>query len=171
MTVKFFYICFFLILAVPGELFLQSFGLSFPFAAFFIFYASTAFGWKYALFAAFAASCGLDLATGEAHFYSLAGLFITILLSRFWLYKVESDSIFLHIIPGGLIPFIMRGTSFIFHGGTSLHEFLYNLAGLLGGIICGMIYLPLVILLLDTLNESMGLALYSNAKLELEKDE
>ena len=170
MIVKIFYICFFLIPSVLAELLLQSFSLSFPFAAFLVFYTATAFGWKYALFAAFTASCGLDLAAGEPHFYSLAGFVLTILLSRFWLFKVESDSIFLHIIPGCLIPFIMKGTSFIFHGGSNLQEFLYDLAGLTGSTVCGMIYLPLLILLLDTLNESIALPLYSNAKLELEKD-
>lgn len=171
MIVKFFYTSFFLILAVIGELLLRSFSLSFPFAAFLVFYTGTAFGCKYALFAAFAASCGLDLAAGEMHFYSLPGLILTLLLSRFWLYKVESDSIFLHIIPGCIIPLFMQAFPLLFRCGGNFHELLFRISGLIGSCVCAMIYLPLLILLLDTLNELMGLPLYSNAKLELQKEE
>lgn len=169
MIVKFFYIAFFLLLAILLELLLLSFGLFFPFAAFFIFYAATAFGWKEALAAAFFASCGLDLAVGHQHFYSLIGFIPVILLSRFWLYKIRSESIFLHFIPGGLIPLFMWGGRVIFHW-SNFHELPTRLALLLGSAVSGMIYLPLLILLLDTLNESMGMTLYTNQKLDLDRE-
>lgn len=169
MAVKFFYITFFLILAVLLELLLQSFSLSFPFAAFFLFYTATAFGWKGAVFAALFACCGLDLAVGHVHPTSLPGLLLTIFLSRFWLYKVESDSIFLHFVPGGIIPLFMWLDNIIFHW-SFLYELLSRMALLSGSIVCGMVYLPVLILLLDTLNEAMGLELYVNKKLDLDRE-
>ena len=170
MVIKILYTAFFLILAVLLELLLQSFGLFFPFAAFLIFYTATAFGWKGALFAALFASCGLDLAVGHSHPGTLPGFLLTILLSRFWLYKVESDSIVLHFIPGAFIPLFMWSGNIIFHW-SHFYELPGRLALLLGSTVCGMIYLPLLILILDTLNESMGLELYSNAKLDLERED
>lgn len=169
MTIKFFYTSFFLILAVLLELLLQSFSLSFPFAAYLIFYTATAFGWKGAVCAALFASCGLDLAVGHTHPTSLPALILTILLSRFWLYKVESDSIFLHFIPGGIIPLFACAGNLIFHW-SFFNELPGRLALLSGSIVCGMIYLPVLIMLLDTLNESMGLELYVNRKLDLDRE-
>ena len=169
MSVKFFYIIFFLVLSVLLELFLQGFGLSFPFTAFFIFYIATSFGWKEALFAAVFASCGLDLAVGHLYFCSMAGFVLTIFLSRFWLYKVRSDSIILHFIPGGIIPLFQWGGNMFFHP-ARLASFGDRLLLLPGNIAAGMIYLPLLILLLDTLHEAMGMELYANKKLFLDKE-
>ena len=167
MIVKFFYIAFFLILSVLLELFLQSFGLSFPFAAFLLFYCATAFGWQAAVIGAVFGCCGLDLAVGHPYPSALPGFLLSILLSRFWLYKVESDSIFLHFIPGCIIPFFLWGGNILFHWST-FYELPSRLALLLGCSVCGMVFLPFLILVLDTLNEAMGLDLYSNAKLFLD---
>jgi hypothetical protein len=57
----------------------------------------------------------------------------------------------------------------VFHS-SNFHFLSHPLALLPGSIAAGMIYLPLLILLLDTLHEGMGLELYANKKLYLDKE-
>ena len=98
------YLLFFTTFSVMLELILRSFGLYLPLAALFLFYAAIVFGYRAGAAAALLAACGLDFMSGNPHPYTLPAFGLVIALSWFWLNKVESESIFLHVIPGALIP-------------------------------------------------------------------
>lgn len=161
------YILFFTTFAVMLELLLRSFGLYLPFAALFLFYASIVFGYRAAGAAALLAACGLDFVSGSPHPWSLPAFALVIALSWFWLNKVESESIFLHALPGALIPFLVWSCRLIFHPASLFR----NLSGqlpdaVLASFLCAVL-LPLEIYLFDTMNEKLGLNLYTDAKIRL----
>lgn len=165
---KILYTAFFLTIFSWGELFLWKNGLLFPFTAFFLFYVTGALGWKTALGCGLFAGCALDFVSGNELPAALVLMMGSIAFSCFWLYRVRSDSILLHILPGGGIVLFAWIWSLLEYGsGFWKWGAVYPIALLVLDLFLGMIFLPLLILVLDTLNESLGLPLYSNAKLHL----
>ena len=166
--IRFVYIVFLTVLSVFAELVLRSFGLFFPFAAFFVFYAATAFGPRPAFGAAFLAACGLDFAGGgAAHPWSFLALSAVIALSYLWLHHVESESILLHSVPGAAIPFIVWLFSLIFLSENLFSSFTDQFPGMILASFLASVLLPAIIYGLDTLNERLGLELYTDAKINL----
>ncbi|OQA88904.1 MAG: hypothetical protein BWY31_00089 [Lentisphaerae bacterium ADurb.Bin242] len=163
------YIVFLTVLCVFAELVLRSFGLLFPFAAFFVFYAATAFGPRPAFAAAILAACGLDFAggCGASHPWSFLALSAVIGLSFFWLHQVESESILLHSVPGAAIPFLVWLISLVFLSEHRFSAFADQLPGVILASFLASILLPVMIYALDTLNEKLGLDLYTDAKIKL----
>lgn len=163
------YIVFLTILCVLAELILRGFGLLFPIAAFFVFYVTTAFGPRPAFAAAILAAFGLDFAggCGALHPWSFLALSAVIGLSFFWLHQVESESILLHSIPGAAIPLIVWLLSLVFLAEYRFSSFAEQFPGVILASFLASILLPVMIFLLDTLNEKLGLDLYTDAKIKL----
>ena len=149
------------------ELILRSFGLSLPLAALFLFYAAIVFGYRAGAAAAILAACGLDFMAGNPHPYTLPAFGLVIALSWFWLNKVESESIFLHVIPGALIPPLVWLCILPFFPGALLSNLFAQLPDIvIASFLCGLL-LPLEIFLFDTMNEKLGIDLYTNVKIRL----
>ena len=94
---KILYSAFFLTLFSWGELLLWKNGLHFPLTGLLLFYIAGAFSWKLALAGGILSGCALDFVAGNVLPIILLQGIAGILLSLFWLYKVKSDSVFLHI--------------------------------------------------------------------------
>ena len=164
------YILFFTTFAVMLELLLRSFGLFLPFAALFLFYASIVFSCRTAGAAALLAACGLDFVSGSPHPWSLPAFALVIALSWFWLHKVESESIFLHVIPGALIPLAVWLCRLPFYPASLLSNITSQLPDVVIASFLCAILLPLEIYLFDTMNEKLGLNLYTDAKIRLNNE-
>lgn len=166
--IRFVYLIFLTVLSVFAELVLRPFGLFFPFAAFFVFYAATAFGPRLAFAAALLAACGLDFAgSGASHPWSFLALSAVIGLSYFWLHHVESESILLHSVPGAAIPFMVWLISLIFLSENFFSAFADQFPVVILASFLSTVLLPVMIYGLDTLNEKLGLELYTDAKINL----
>ncbi|MBO7147274.1 MAG: hypothetical protein J6W81_05955 [Lentisphaeria bacterium] len=164
-TVYIFLITFFSVLA---ELLFRNIGLFFPFCGLFIFYVTTAFGVRYGFLAAFLAACPLDfLGNGAAHPWSMISFSAVIGLSCFWLHRVESESLFLHSLPGAAVPGIIWIFSLLFFSESPGMVFLDHFPSFLPACFFSALFLPLEIYFFDTLNERLSLPLYTNAKLDL----
>ena len=169
---KILYAAFFLTLFSWGELLLWKNGLHFPLTGFLLFYLAGAFSWKLALAGGILSGCALDFVAGNVLPIILLQGIAGILLSLFWLYKVKSDSVFLHIFPGGVL-IVFAWCCALAEYGASFWKWgaVYPVAMLTLSIVPGVLFLPVMILLLDTLNENLGLPLYSNVKLHLREGE
>ena len=165
------YLFFFTALAVTLELILRSFGLFLPLAGLLLFYMTVVFGYKTAGGLALLAACGLDFVSGSQHPNSLIAFSAVIGLSCFWLYRIESESIFLHIVPGGLIPLIAWLFALPFYPGSLFSNLFYQLPGvIIAAFVCAFL-LPVEIFLFDTLNEKLGFDLYTNAKIRIKSQQ
>lgn len=170
--VKVLYTAFFLTISSWGELILWKNGLFFPFMGFFLFYVCGVLGWKTALCWGVLAGCALDLITGNELPGALVNAVFGIAFSCFWFHRVKSDSILLHVLPGGgLVLFAWCWCLFEYGAGFWKWGEIFPIALLVLNLFLGMIFLPLLILALDTLNEKLGLPLYSNAKMHLQEGE
>ena len=161
------YVIFFTVLAVACELILGSLGLFLPMTAVFLFYAAIVFGWRTGIWIAVIASCGLDLASGALLPRHLPGFIIVIALAWFWLNKVESESISLHLIPGALIAPAVWLSILPFFPGSLFTNVFSQLPGVVTAAFCCAILLPLEIFIFDTMNEKLGIDLYTNVKMRL----
>ncbi len=161
------YILFFTTFSVTIELILRSFGLYLPLAALFLFYAAIVFGYRAGAAAALLAACGLDFMSGNPHPYALPAFGLVIALAWFWLNKVESESIFLHVVPGALIPLLAWFCTLLFFPDSLFPNLFAQLPGVvIASFFCALL-LPLEIFLFDTMNEKLGIDLYTNAKIRL----
>ena len=161
------YLVFFTTLAVTVELILRSFGLMLPLAAIFLFYAAIVFGYRAGLLAGLLAACGLDFMSGNPHPYTMIAFGLVIALSWFWLNKVESESILLHAVPGALIPPILWVCMLFFFTDSFFANLIQQMPGVVIASFFCAILLPLEIFLFDTMNEKLGIDLYTNAKIRL----
>lgn len=164
------YILFFTAFAVMLELILRSFGLFLPLAALFLFYAATVFGCRAAGAAALLAACGLDFVSGSPHLWSLPAFALVIAFSWFWLNRVESESILLHAVPGALIVPLIWLCRLPFFPDRLLLNVLTQLPDVVtASVVCALL-LPLEIYLFDTMNEKLGIDLYTDAKIRLHNE-
>ncbi len=150
-----------------AELLLRSFGLIFPFCALFIFYTATAFGTGRGILCACLGALTLDfIGTGASHPWSLLIFAFIAWMASFWLNKVESESILLNFLPGLAIPFLVWVPSVLFFAQNRWHVLLEQFPGMFPTAVISGIWLPVMIFLLDMLNEKLALPLYTDAKMK-----
>ena len=105
--------------------------------------------------------------SGNPHPYTLPAFGLVIALAWFWLNKVESESIFLHVVPGALIPLLAWFCTLLFFPDSLFPNLFAQLPGVvIASFFCALL-LPLEIFLFDTMNEKLGIDLYTNAKIRL----
>lgn len=165
--IKIIYILLFTTVAVFLETSLRTFGIILPLVAPFVFYSTVAFGPYYAIPAAVVGGCGLDFLCGHTHPASIITLGFVIVFAIFWLHKVESESVSLHIVPGAVLPLIAWLPASFFVSGASFTHVLSPILDLIIACIISAFILPVEILILDALNKRLEIELYSNAKIRL----
>ena len=87
-------------------------------------------------------------------------------MASFWLNKVESESILLNFLPGLAIPFLVWVPSVLFFAQNRWHVLLEQFPGMFPTAVISGIWLPVMIFLLDMLNEKLALPLYTDAKMK-----
>ena len=149
------------------EMILRNFGLYFPFCALFVFYAATAFGSGWGLTAACLGGLSLDfLSSGAAHPWSVLIFGLAVWLSQVWLRRVDSDSALLNFLPGFVIPVLVWLLSVLFFAQHRMTVLTEQFPAVFPASFFGAVWLPVMIFLLDLLNERLSLPLFANAKLQ-----
>jgi len=165
--IKIIYILLFTTAAVFLETALRTFGVILPLAAPFVFYCAVAFGPYYGAVTALLCGCGLDFLSGHTHPVTAVTLGFVVVFAMFWLHKVESESVSLHIVPGALLPLIAWLPAAFFVSGTSFDQILSHASDLVIACILSAFILPVGIVVLDALNKRLEIELYSNAKIRI----
>ena len=149
------------------ELLLRNFGLFFPFCAVFVFYTATAFGPSWGFLAACLAALGLDsIGGGTAHPWSILIFSSVVYLAAVWLKRAESDSILMNFLPGLLIPPLVWLFSLLFFSQHFFPVLVEQFPGIFPVSAFSAIFLPLMIFLLDSLNDKLSLPLFTDVKLK-----
>ncbi|MBO4632189.1 MAG: hypothetical protein J5858_09725 [Lentisphaeria bacterium] len=162
------YIFLFTFLSCVLELLLRNFGLFFPFCALFVFYAATAFGSSWGMFAAVLGAMALDFSgSGAAHPWSVLIFAAIVYFASFWLRKSESDSILMNFLPGLLIPPLVWILSLFFFSGHFFSVLTEQFPAVFPAAACSALWLPIMIFILDTLNARLSLPLFTDAKLKM----
>lgn len=149
------------------EMILRNFGLYFPFCALFVFYAAAAFGTGWGLTAACLGGIALDfLSSGAMHPWSVLIFALVVWLSQVWLHRVDSDSALLNFLPGFALPILVWLLSVLFFAQHRLAMLTEQFPVVFPASFFGALWLPVMIFLLDLLNEKLSLPLFENAKLQ-----
>ena len=168
MMTRFVYVFLFTWVFCLLELMLRNFGLFFPFCAMFVFYAATAFGSGWGLTAACLGGISLDfLSSGTTHPWSVLIFALVVWLSQIWLRRVDSDSALLNFLPGFGIPILVWLLSVLFFAQYRLTVLTEQFPVVFPASFIGAVWLPVMIFLLDLLNEHLSLPLFANAKLQM----
>lgn len=148
------------------EQFLRNLGLFFPFCALFIFYIAVAFGNKWGFAAICLAALALDLpGSGAAHPWSILIFLPVLFLAANWLKRAESDSVLMNFLPGLIIPAVVWFLSAVFFSGHFFHVLVKQLPMIFPVCAFSALWLPILIFLLDNLNSTLSLPLFTDAKL------
>lgn len=150
--------------AIITEQLFRNIGLFLPFTAMMIFYFTVLYGWRFGFVLGAVTGCICDMLCGYSFPVSTLSAFFVVALAVYWLYKVESDSLMLHMVPGIILPFLVYPLSFCFAGWTM---FLQLLPALILSSLVTTILLPLVILITDTISEHLYLPLYADVKIKM----
>ena len=149
------------------ELQLRNFGLFFPFCAFFVFYAAIAFGTGWGAAAAGLSALATDLFGGASHPWSFLILLLIVYLASRWLKSAEADSILMNFLPGLSIPPLVWLLSIFFFSNHFFAVLTEQFPVVFPSAVCGALWLPVMIFLLDSLNSKLSLPLFIDAKLNL----
>ena len=165
--IRFVYVFLFTGVFCVAELLLRNVGLFFPFCALFVFYTTTAFGTGWGLFAACLGGISLDFTgVGAVHPWSVLIFALVVRLSQDWLSRVNSDSVLVNFLPGFGIPILVWLLSVLFFAQHRLTVLAEQFPSIFPASVFGAIWLPVMIFLLDLLNERLSLPLFADAKLK-----
>ena len=142
---------------------LRSVGINFPLMPLLIFYAAYVYGPAFGFLLALPAALLVDFSGGWPHPWSIVGYLLSAGLAVFWLHRIESDSLLLLTVPGGLLPLIGDLPQNLLAGGLSLENLSGSLADALANGLLGAILFPFWIILLDFLGKRIGLQTYGEA--------
>ncbi len=161
------YIFLILFFSIFLEIFFGAYGLIVPFTAIAIFYLSITYNTKTGIILAIITGGILDISYGRYYCISPIVLSMVSLFALFWLKKGELKNIQLQIIPGASIGFIYALPSLaikycLYEEGV--YHFFVNILILLLTIILGAILLPIVILIMDSINKKLKIKTYIPSK-------
>jgi hypothetical protein len=164
------YIFLLMFISIFCELFFGSFGIIIPFAAVIIFYLTMIFNLQTGIILAVTAGFLIDILYGRMLFISPVTLSITAFFSIFWLRKGVVSRIHLQMLPGGTVSFIYAFplvivNYFLYERGFFL--FFIDMLIVSSAVFFGAVLLPIVILLLDTVNAKLKINLYTDSKKKL----
>lgn len=158
------YLLFFGLILILVQLLLQNFLILLPLFALFVFYATAVCGLRFALTLGLLGGVSMNFALGYPFPVALLSIPCVCWFSCFWLKKVSSNTLFLHILPGVLVTLIVYLPAFLlfttFWGGWRMLP-LVGLSMLLSGLL-----LPMMIVGFDALNGWFALPRYVDKILE-----
>lgn len=151
--------------AVLLDVSFRSIGLLLPFTAIVLFYATVVFGPRLTFPAAVLTGLILDAFFGYKLPVSALTGCLAAALSLFWLYRVESDSLSLHAIPGVILPLLVYLPLLFFCSGFA--GLIRRFPDLLLSALLSAFLLPGMILLMDFCTGFLGFDYYMNGKIRL----
>ena len=146
------------------ELFLRNLGLFFPCCALWIFYLAIAFGPGWGTVAAVLGAVTLDGMSGAGQIWSLLIFAAVIGCAVFWIRQVESDSALVNLLPGIVIPLLVWCLSVVFFAQHLLATAIEQFPSIFPAMVFCSLWMPLMIVLLDSINTLLSLPLYTNAR-------
>lgn len=147
-----------------------SFGLTIPFLACSIFYISVVYGFKIGFIISLLAGILIDSLLGRSYLISPFAFTVVSIFASYWLRNGVLKLIGLQAIPGGIVALLYFGpllltNYFVYDSGFFL--FLFKNLYLILSIAFGMLLMPILIILLDTFSDKLGLSLYVKAQKKL----
>ncbi|OGV45546.1 MAG: hypothetical protein A2017_12075 [Lentisphaerae bacterium GWF2_44_16] len=161
------YIMLTMALSITAEIFCGSVGLLLPLPALFVFYFSAVENWPLGVLTGAVAGTVIDVLYARDFLYTPFLMALAASAGSFWISRSESKSIALHCLPGALIAAIYCAPLFFSALSASRFSFysvFHAFSGIVFGIIISALALPLIVICMDLLGETMGFRLYRNAR-------
>lgn len=147
-------------------------GFVIPFIVMAVCYLTIIFSWRSVIIPSLIAGVIIDLLYGRDPYFSAPLLLLILLISILWLYKGNTKSISIQILPGFLIALVYIYPSFFIPYHEHEHGFLQTLEKIgffIGSLILSSVIFPYFVYILDRISKAFGIPIYSKAKERISK--
>lgn len=164
------FIFFVIFLSVFLEILSGSFGLIVPVSAMAVFYITAVYEWKIGMISALISGVAVDLLYGREIIFTPFFLMLAVVISIFWLYKGETKSLLIHFIPGGVCGALVSLPPLLIFslgpddGAAGFVRTIHIISQFMFSIVVSALWLPLFLLVVDTLSGWLGLEIYATVK-------
>lgn len=166
------YIFIVIFFSIFSELIFGYYGAFVPFTALAVYYISVVYDLKTGIFTAVIAGFVLDILLGRILLISPLVLILVVFFAKFWLYHGILKSLHLQIFPGIVVSIIYAVPLVFINYYLNCHGlllFLYKILNIITAMGIGCIFLPIVVLLLDSISIKLNLNQYTKAKEQLKE--